>query len=207
MKPARSGNQQRPASASLSGLHRPGSSLPPGYVPPHRGDLQETGMLARGTRKTTFTRRQLLWLVGGAVGFVVVIAIVATIALSSLVIQATISATPDTVLSTFYSSLRTQDYTQAYSVMAPNYRALHDEASFASRFSQIDVLNGSIVSFEIQTTTTSGNRATATILVHRSSSATAPATTTQDTVQMELNSGSWYIDSIVTSTQISTPAT
>lgn len=181
--------------------YSPNSSLPPGYQPPHR-DLQRSGTLARSARKTTVSRRQAIILALGGLGLILAIVVIATLVISTIVLQNTVGSA-ETTLDTYYSALRTQDYTHAYDQLSPTFRSSQTRDNYISQHRQLDVLGGPVVKYSIEHSATNGNHATATVTSNRANSLTSM---TVDTIALVKVNGGWYIDSF-TSQQESVPST
>jgi xanthine/uracil/vitamin C permease (AzgA family) len=186
----------RPSSSLSGGIARPRERpLPSGYAPHYRNDLQVTGAIVRDARRTALTRKQIILLASGAVAVVIVVTAIAAIVLGSFVAQASI-ASPDSTLSTFYSSLRAQDYRQAYALTSSSYRAAQSEASFEDHYHQLDAIDGTITTFNVHVTANANGHATATVTLYRGGIADRQIV---DTVQMKQSGGSWYVDAISSS--------
>jgi hypothetical protein len=180
--------------------YSPNSSLPPGYKPP-RLDLQATGATLRSSGKTPMSRRQVLWLALVGTGIVVAIMVIATLALSAIFVQSTVGSA-ETTLDTYYSALRTQDYTRAYNQLAPALKAAQSQTDYTSRQRQLDLLNGAVVKFTIQSSTVNGKSAMATVEVDRG---VTDIQATLDTVMLAQVNDTWYIQSITS--HATTPST
>ncbi|MBA3826798.1 MAG: DUF4878 domain-containing protein [Ktedonobacterales bacterium] len=191
----------RPKSRLPQG-YSPNSTLPPGYLPPTR-DWQRTGAMAREADRPALTRRQIVTLAIGGAGLVALIALVATLVISTLVVQNSLNGATTTI-DTFYSALRAGDDVQAYSQLSPTYRASIPQATFGAQFHQLDVLNGPIANFTVNQQNTSGANGTAVVSVARSGNHSQVQVDTLALVQVN---GTWYIDRITSRQQpvVTTP--
>jgi len=185
----------RPKSRLPQG-YSPNSTLPPGYLPPNR-DWQRTGAMAREADRPSLTRRQIVMLAIGGAGLVALIAIVATLVISTIFIQNSLSGATTTI-DTFYNSLRAGDDAQAYGQLSPTYRASIPQASFAAQFHQLDVINGPIATFTVSQENTNGTSGTAVVTVARSGNQTQMQV---DTLTLTQVNGTWYIDRITSRQQ------
>lgn len=195
-------SMSRPPSRLPEG-YKPGSSLPPGYLPPMR-DLQKTGAMVREMDSSKLSRRQIIMLAAGGLVIVLFIAAIA----AAFIVQGSLGAIgtsgPDTTLQHYYSDLKLRDYSDAYSLLSPQAQQSRSRADYINNFKQIDGLNGAITEFTIQNDVTKGNQATAHIQFTRDPS---QAQVTVDTVQLVQSNGAWLINSIVSENVVPTPAT
>lgn len=203
-RPADSLIANRPKT-SLPPGYTPNSTLPPGYLPPAR-DLQKTGAMARDAQKTTLSRRQIFGLAAGGLVLIAVIAVAATFVISAIFVQGSLGG-PDSTIDAFYSALRQQNYTQAYSQLSPAQQNAQSLSAFSGTYEQFDTVNGPISDFTIDTPTVNGNQATATVHVTRTTTQNQVATITYslDTLTLVQSNGTWYIDHINTRTLNLTP--
>ncbi len=185
----------RPKSRLPEG-YSPNSTLPPGYLPPSR-DWQRTAAMARDADRPALTRRQIVVLGVGGAGLVALIAVVATLVISTIFVQNSLSGATTTI-DTFYSSLRAGDQAQAYSQLSPAYRASISQAAFVAQFHQLDVLNGPIANFTVDSDNTNGNSGTAVVRVSRSGNSSQVQI---DTLTLTQVNGTWTIDRITSRQQ------
>lgn len=185
-------------------ISRPPTQLPEGYSPPapppgylpRRPTLQTSGALAKSSRRTALSRRQIVALALSVAGIITGLVIAALILVNTLVFQTTTS--PETTVQTFYSALVTQDYAHAYDQLAPSAKAAQSEEHFASHYTQLDILGGPVANFTINGVTTNGAHASVTIVFHR---VNMPGRETVDTAQLAQSNGAWLITSIVSHDQ------
>jgi hypothetical protein len=198
--PSQSLLASRPKSRLPEG-YTPNSTLPPGYLPPTR-DWQRTGAMAKDAQRPALSRRQTFMLALGGLGVVALIAIVATLVISTLFVQNSLNGATTTI-DTFYSSLRAGDTAQAYAQLSPGYKASLSQDAFSAQFQQLDVLNGPIVNFTVDQQNTSGTSGTAVVSVSRGTNHVQVQVDTLTLVQV---SGSWTIDHITSKQQpVTTP--
>jgi hypothetical protein len=186
----------RPPSRLPEG-YSPGSSLPPGYLPPQR-DWQRTGEMVRKAQHSKLSRRQILTLAGIAGAILIVIAIVGAIILNTVVAQ---SSLPEPAIEHYFSSLRARDYASAYSFLSPSRRAGLSQQDYIQQSQQLEVINGPVVSFTVDSVTTNGSHATATVHAKRGNDGRVEV----DNLQLVLVDSTWYMDSVTTRMEFPTP--
>jgi hypothetical protein len=196
------------AGRSLSGYqppkvpegYTPDRSLPPGYIPPAH-DLQRTGAMARDAARPMLTRRQTIWLVVGGAALVAIIATVVTLVIGTLFLQNTLSG-PETALDTYYSDLRNQNYVSAYAQLSATAQRAQSESDFAAYYQQLDLVGGTITSFSIDASSTSGSTGSAQVSISRSNDSHH---VTIDQVTLIDTNGTWQISGITSRTSTASP--
>lgn len=173
--------------------YAPGHSLPKGYMP-HAHDLQTTHEMLLRSRQNKLSRNQVIALAIGAMAIIAVVTVIGMAIASALLLQGG-TATPESTIQTFYDELRARDYSHAYQMLSTQADKQITSSAFADRYTQLDVIRGPIASFTIHSSTVQGATATEIVNVTRNN---AGGIQEVDTVTLQLNNATWYIEAIAT---------
>ncbi len=155
-----------------------------------------------------FSRRRprMVTLVLLGVGFLLLVGIIAAIVTavaSALWVHNSLND-PVTVVEDYYSSLKTAEYSQAYSYYSTHAQQQIAELAFTDKMSAYDRISGGVQTFVVTNEKVSGNSATLTVDVVRRSNATSAQV---ELVQMVNENGHWRIDSVTPNGSVPAPTT
>ncbi|MEO7003187.1 MAG: hypothetical protein ABI068_15345 [Ktedonobacterales bacterium] len=140
-------------------------------------------------------RSRILPIILGVVGVVALLAcaLSATAAIAGgLWFQGQINS-PATTAEDYFTAVHQEDYPRAYTFLSANDRRHTSQATFTTQMRNTDIVQGGVIAFTTDSTTTSGAKATVTMDVVRNSSPTVAQVLR---VTLVSENGSWRIDSI-----------
>ena len=103
---------------------------------------------------------------------------------------------PSTTAEDYFAAIHQQDYPRAYSFFSTAAKRQTSENDYTSRSRTIDILQGGVVSYSVDSKTTTSTTATVVVDVVRSGS---PNKAQVETLTLVNENGSWRIDAIVQS--------
>ena len=100
---------------------------------------------------------------------------------------------PSTIAESYFTAVHQEDYQRAYSYLSSNAQHHISQANYTTQMRNADILQGGVIAFTTDSTTTSGSKATVTMDVVRNS---APTVAQVLRLALVNENGAWRIDSI-----------
>ncbi|GEM_PF-912076 len=165
-----------------------------GAVSQRLRDLSASGSKYPSPQQPLRRSRVAAVVVGAAAAMALLLCVVTVIAViaSGLLFQSQLGD-PSTTVEDYYSALKAQDYTRAYSYLSPHAQSQQSQADFTADSRANDELAGTITAFTIVSDTSSGSHATIMVDVARSA---LPTQAQVETISLVKGNNIWLIDSI-----------